>query len=78
MIEGTPEPAGVSALAREVKAAYDRGPANIAYAADVPGVGGVMVLINKLLIGQVEPQQIAEQTQKAVEQAAKAAKLEGW
>jgi raffinose/stachyose/melibiose transport system substrate-binding protein len=78
VIEGTPEPAGVSALAREVKAAYDRGPANIAYAADVPGVGGVMVLINKLLIGQVEPQQIAEQTQKAVEQAAKAAKLEGW
>lgn len=78
VIEGTPEPAGISALAREVKAAYDRGPANIAYAADVPGVGGVMVLINKLLIGQVEPDEIAGQTQKSIEQAAKAAKLEGW
>ncbi|MDW5592754.1 extracellular solute-binding protein [Conexibacter stalactiti] len=78
VIEGTPEPAGISALAREVKAAYDRGPANIAYAADVPGVGGVMVLINKLLIGEVEPAEISEQTQKSIEQAAKAAKLEGW
>lgn len=78
ILEGTPEPAGISALAREVKAAYDRGPANIAYAADVPGVGGVMVLINKLLIGQTNPQEMAEQTQKAIGQAAKAAKLEGW
>lgn len=78
VIEGTPEPSGISALAREVKAAYDRGPANIAYAADVPGVGGVMVLINKLLIGQTNPQEMAKQTQKAIAQAAKAAKIEGW
>jgi raffinose/stachyose/melibiose transport system substrate-binding protein len=78
VIEGTPEPAGISALSREVKAAYDRGPANIAYAADVPGVGGVAALINKLMIDQITPQQLAEQTQKSIEQAAKAAKLEGW
>ncbi|ADB48673.1 ABC transporter substrate-binding protein [Conexibacter woesei] len=78
IIEGTPEPSGISALQREVKAAYDRGPANIAYAADVPGVAGVAALINKLMIDETTPQEMAEQTQKQIEQAAKAAKLEGW
>lgn len=78
ILEGTPEPAGISALARAVKAAYDRGPANIAYAADVPGVAGVAALINKLMIDEITPEEMAEQTQKSIEQAAKAAKLEGW
>jgi raffinose/stachyose/melibiose transport system substrate-binding protein len=78
IIEGTPEPAGISGLSREIKAAYDRGPANIAYAANVPGVAGVAALISKLMIDKITPQEIAEQTQNSIEQGAKAAKLPGW
>lgn len=78
VIDGTPNPKGVSAVQESIKAAYDKGPSNIAYAADVPGVGGVAALIAKLMIGEITPQQIGDQTQKQVVQAAKAAKLPGW
>lgn len=78
IISGTPDPEGVSALQQSIKAAYDKGPANIAYAADVPGVGGVITQIAKLMVGETTPQKMAEQTQKQVDQAAKAAKLPGW
>lgn len=78
VIDGTPNPKGVSAIQESIKAAYDKGPSNIAYAADVPGVGGVAALIAKLMIGETTPQQAADQTQKQVVQAAKAAKLPGW
>ncbi|WP_320673012.1 ABC transporter substrate-binding protein [Patulibacter defluvii] len=78
VIEGTPDPKGVTALQQSFKTAYDKGPSNIAYAADVPGVGGVAKLMAKLMIGEITPKQIGEQTQKQVAQAAKAAKLPGW
>jgi raffinose/stachyose/melibiose transport system substrate-binding protein len=78
IIAGTPEPTGISQLQKDVKAAYDKGPANIAYAADVPGVGGVAALINKLMIGETTPQEMAKQTQQQIAQASKAARIPGW
>lgn len=78
VISGTPDPKGVSALQLSFKTAYDKGPSNIAYAADVPGVGGVIVQLAKLMVGETTPQKMAEQTQKQINQAAKAAKLPGW
>lgn len=77
VLDGVPDPQGVSSVLQDVKKAYDTG-AVIAFNSDIPGVGGLAQLMAELIAGQKDPQQVATQLQGQVEQAAKAAGLKGW
>ncbi|MFI6322996.1 ABC transporter substrate-binding protein [Nonomuraea sp. NPDC050556] len=77
VLDGVPDPQGVSTVLQDVKKAYDTG-AVIAFNSDIPGVGGLATLMAELIAGQKDPQQVATQLQGQVEQAAKAAGLKGW
>ncbi len=77
VLDGVPEPQGVSAVLQDVRKAYDAG-AVIGFNSDIPGMGGLAQLMAELIVGQKDPAQVAEQLQDQVEQAARAAGLPGW
>ncbi|WP_433677253.1 ABC transporter substrate-binding protein [Microbacterium gorillae] len=70
-------PDGFSGLQLDFQAAY-AGKANIAFNSNIAGFGGFAAETTKLLAGQATPQQVADSMVAQVEQASKAAGVDGW
>ena len=64
---------------KEIKAAYDKGPRVVLINQNVPGAfGNLMQVMSELTVGQLAPQQSADQLQQGVVEAAQAQGLPGW
>lgn len=77
LIDTATAPSGFSALQESYNQAYQDG-STVAFNSNIPGFGGFATETSKLLAGQTTPADAAKSMQSQVEQAAKAAGLEGW
>jgi raffinose/stachyose/melibiose transport system substrate-binding protein len=78
IVNGVPDP-DASQLLKEIKAAYDKGPRVVLINQNVPGAfGNMMQVMSELTVGQLAPQQSADQLQQGVVEAAQAQGLPGW
>jgi raffinose/stachyose/melibiose transport system substrate-binding protein len=79
IVHGVPDPANVSRLLKDVKAAYDKGPLVTLMNQGVPGgmLDGIQA-VNEMAVGQRTPQETADQLQRGLEAAARAQGLAGW
>lgn len=79
VIDGTPGPANASELLKEIKAAYDKGPKIPLVELGLPGgMSNGTQVTSEVAVGQLTPQQAADQLQAGVETAAQAQGLPGW
>jgi raffinose/stachyose/melibiose transport system substrate-binding protein len=78
VVKGVPDP-DASALLKEIKAAYDKGPRETLLNQNVAGgFSNLMQITSELTVGQLTPQQSADQLQQGVVEAAQAQGLPGW
>ena len=78
IVNGVSDP-DASQLLKEIKAAYDKGPRVVLINQNVPGAfGNLMQVMSELTVGQLAPQQSADQLQQGVVEAAQAQGLPGW
>jgi hypothetical protein len=76
MIEGYPQPEGLTPLQESFQASFDG--AQTALLSRLPGFGSFSVEMGKLLNGQQTSEETAANMQAAVAQASKAAGQPGW
>lgn len=78
VVNGVPDPKA-SELLKEIKAAYDKGPRETLINQNVAGgFSNLMQISSELTVGQLTPQQAADQLQQGVVEAAQAQGLPGW
>jgi raffinose/stachyose/melibiose transport system substrate-binding protein len=78
VVNGVPDPKA-SELLKEIKAAYDKGPRETLINQNVAGgFANLMQISSELTVGQLTPQQAADQLQQGVAEAAQAQGLPGW
>lgn len=78
IVNGVADPKA-SALLKEIKAAYDKGPRVVLMNQNVAGgFANLMQVSSELMVGQLTPQQAADQIQQNVVEAAQAQGLSGW
>jgi raffinose/stachyose/melibiose transport system substrate-binding protein len=78
IVNGVPDPKA-SELLEEIKAAYDKGPRETLINQNVAGgFSNLMQITSELTVGQLTPQQAADQLQQGVVEAAQAQGLPGW
>jgi raffinose/stachyose/melibiose transport system substrate-binding protein len=75
VIEGVADPTGLAPIQKEFKDAYDNG---ATVGVNLPGWNTFPAELSKLLNGQETAQQVADNMEASVQQAAKAASLPGW
>lgn len=78
VIDGYEVPAGISGLKQSFKDVYDAG-ATIGFPTDVTGFGDNFAAdVNRMLVGELTAQGVADATAANVERASNAAGIEGW
>jgi raffinose/stachyose/melibiose transport system substrate-binding protein len=78
IVNGVADPKA-SELLKQIKAAYDKGPRETLINQNVPGgFSNLMQVSSELTVGQLTPQQAADQLQQGVVEAAQAQGLPGW
>jgi raffinose/stachyose/melibiose transport system substrate-binding protein len=78
IVNGVPDPQA-SQLLKDIKAAYDKGPREVLINQNVAGgFSNLMQVSSELTVGQLSPQQAADQIQQGVVEAAQAQGMPGW
>lgn len=78
IVNGVPDPAA-SALMKEIKAAYDKGPRVVLMNQNVPGAFSNLIQVGgEHAVGQLTSQKAVDQIQQSVVEAAQAQGLPGW
>jgi len=75
---GVEAPDDISELQRQINALFDDAPREPLFNSDIAGFGNFVQLMPQLAVGQLTPEEVGERMQAGVEQASRAAGVEGW